>query len=147
MLALGVKSDETYVCAPAPFQHAVATGLQLGDSFFHNIKAPFHRKKITLAAALEAAAFCPQLPEGAYYLLVTYPDHCFQHDVQAAEALVREVGVGSVPGSAFFPAEQPSGLPRFCFGVTDETLREACERLAGVRITAGEIRSTVVADR
>ena len=34
MGVLGVKSDETYVCAPSPFQHAVADALRLGDEFF-----------------------------------------------------------------------------------------------------------------
>jgi hypothetical protein len=71
---------------------------------FSSLKAAFHVKKINLATALQAAGFSPLLPEGAYYLPAAYLEPCLRPDVEAADVLVRAVGVGS-------PSEQPGAEP------------------------------------
>jgi len=134
MTPLGVKSDETYVCAPAPFQHAVAHALRLGNEFFDNIRLPFQRRRNTLSEALKAAGLQPYNPEGAYYTLADYTDLGFKDDVSAMNALIEQLGVGAVPGKAFFPSEEQTGMLRFCFAVTDDTLNRACEMLTGKSI-------------
>jgi aminotransferase len=126
---LGVKSDETYICAPAPFQHAVARALDLGDDFFANIRIPFQRRRDKLSQALTAAGLRPFNPEGAYYTLADYTALGFADDVRAMDGLIEQVGVGSVPGNAFFPSEEKTGLLRFCFAVTDQLLERGCEML------------------
>jgi aminotransferase len=131
---LGVKSDETYVCAPAPFQHAVAHGLRLGDEFFGGIKKQFHPRQKKLASALTRAGFKPSSPEGAYYILADYRELGFKNDADAMEKLIERVGVGAVPGQSFFPSGMNTGLLRFCFAVTEEVLNRGCELLTSGRL-------------
>jgi aminotransferase len=129
MEPLGVKSDETYVCAPAPLQHAVASALALDDDFFNDIRRPFQRKRKQLGAALVEAGLRPYLPEGAYYILADYTALGFSNDFAAMNDLIKRCGVGSVPGNAFFPSLDNTGYLRFCFAVTDAQLDRACELL------------------
>lgn len=126
---LGVKSDETYVCAPAPFQHAVAHALRLGEEFFNSIRLPFQRRRNVLGDALRTAGLQPLNPEGAYYTLADYTALGFKDDVSAMNGLIEQVGVGAVPAKAFYPSEERTGMLRFCFAVTDEILDRGCELL------------------
>jgi aminotransferase len=134
---LGVKSDETYVCAPAPFQHAVAHALLLGHEFFDNIRVPFQRRSEKLSGALISAGLQPFNPDGAYYTLADYTALGFEDDVSAMNGLIEQVGVGAVPGKAFFPSEEKTGLLRFCFAVTDDVLDRGCEMLTRKPINGG----------
>jgi len=127
---LGVKSDETYVCAPAPLQHAVAHGLRLPQEFFGNIKVPFQDRKSALMKSLAQVGFTPHPPEGAYYVLADYPSAFADDDITAMQCLVEQIGVGAVPGREFFPSRSNTGMLRFCYAITDEKLEEACQRLA-----------------
>jgi len=134
---LGVKSDETYVCAPAPFQHAVAHALRLGDEFFERIRQPFQRRRDVLSGALAEAGFKPLNPAGAYYTLADYTALGFEDDISAMNGLIEQAGVGAVPGRAFFPSEEKTGMLRFCFAVEDEVLSRGCELLTSRSITGG----------
>ena len=130
---LGVKSDETYVCAPAPLQYAVAEALRLDDGFFAGLCDPFLRRRDRLCAALLTAGLTPQRPAGAYYVLAGYEKLGYSDDQHAMMGLIERAGIGSVPGTDFFPSERasgrPTGLLRFCFAVTDHLLERGCERL------------------
>ncbi len=62
--------DLTYVCAPAPFQHGAAAGLeQLGPDFYKQLAADHQKKRDRLLSALEAAGMAAPTPPGAYYIL------------------------------------------------------------------------------
>jgi aminotransferase len=43
--------------------------------------------------------------------------------------LLRETGVATVAGSAFYHSDGGNNLLRFCFAKTDAELEEACSRL------------------
>ena len=126
---LGVKSDETYVCAPAPLQHAVAQSLRLGDDFFDDIRAPFDRRRDKLCAALSRAGFVPHIPEGAYYILADHTALGFRSDLEAVNSLIDKVRVGSIPGNSFFPSQQNTGLLRFCYALEDDLIDKGCDLL------------------
>lgn len=132
---LGVKSDETYVCAPAPLQHGVAHALMFDSKFFDEIRIPFQRRRDKLNKALIATGLKPLSPDGAYYTLADYTELGFKNDVQAMNALIDQTGVGAVPGKAFFPSDEQTGLLRFCFAVTDQVLDLACEKLTNKPIS------------
>src|SRR5690349_7175163 len=110
MGVLGVKSDETYVCAPAPLQHAVANALRLGEEFFDDIRKPFVRRRDKLCEALTSAGLIPDVPSGAYYVLADYTQLGYPDDIQAMQGLIDRVGIGSIPGNEFFNNREKTGL-------------------------------------
>ena len=126
---LGIKSDETYICAPAPLQHAVAQGLRMPESYFDNIRTPFVSKCERLCGALGDAGFALFRPEGAFYVFANYRPLGFDSDMSAMNALIDRIGIGTVPGCAFYPDGFDTGMLRFCFAVEDDRLDEACSRL------------------
>jgi aspartate/methionine/tyrosine aminotransferase len=54
-------------------------------------------------------------------------------DAGLAERLIREVGVASIPVSAFYAEAPETGFLRLCFAKQDATLDEAIQRLARFR--------------
>jgi aminotransferase len=133
MEPLGVRADETYVCAPAPFQHAVAQALRFGDDYFDQIRKPFQKKRQVLSKALTEAGLKPYDPQGAYYTLADYTALGYDSDENALTKMIEDFAVGAVPGNSFFLSESETGLLRFCYAVSDEVLDRACQLLASGR--------------
>ncbi len=136
MGAINYFHDLLYVCAPAPFQHGCAAGLeQLGKTFYARLAVDHELKRAMLVDALRAAGMNPHVPDGAYYILASTAGAGLEGETAAARArdLLRKTGVASVAGSAFFAPGSGKGeeLLRFCFAKKDEELQEACRRLVG----------------
>jgi len=130
MPAIGVKSDETYVCAPSPFQHAVARTYMREDGFFERIAANFQGKADKLVPALQRAGFEAVVPDGAYYVLADYRGLGWKTDVEAMQGLIDQKRIGAIPASEFFVGGGDTGMLRFCFALSDEALDRAVELLA-----------------
>ena len=128
--SIGYFHDLLYICAPAPFQHAVADGLeQLEPDFYRGLPREHETKSAMLLSALRDADLPPHAPDGAYYILA---DVCRIPGATAAErarTLLRQAGVAAVAGSAFFRPGGGEDLLRFCFAKRDMELAEACRRL------------------
>jgi aminotransferase len=130
--SIGYFSDLTYVCAPAPLQHGVADGVeQLPPSFYTQLARDHETKRTMLVSALRDAGMNPHVPQGAYYILAEATGLAGRTAAEKARTLLRETGVGSVAGSAFFPPHSGQGedLLRFCFAKKDADLADACQRL------------------
>ncbi len=133
--AIGYFHDLTYVCAPAPFQHGCAAGLEaLGRPFYAKLALEHELKRARLVEALGAAGMRPDVPDGAYYILADASGLPGETAAEKARALLKRTGVAAVAGSAFFqtrPGERNRGedLLRFCFAKKDADLEEACRRL------------------
>ena len=129
--------DLTYVCAPAPFQHGCAAGLEeLGRPFYAKLALDHEAKRAMLVEALERAGMRPDVPDGAYYILADASGVPGATAAEKARALLQETGVAAVAGSAFFAGRQGErnrgeDLLRFCFAKKDADLEEACRRLSG----------------
>ena len=122
--------DLTYVCAPAPFQHGAAAGLeQLPASFYKQLAADHQGKRGRLLSALEAAGMEATAPPGAYYILARATRLPGKTAAEKARHLLAATGVAAVAGSAFFRPGRGEDLLRFCFAKRDAELDEACERL------------------
>ena len=68
--SIGYFHDLLYVCAPAPFQHACADGVeQLPPAFYTQLASDHLRKRTMLVDALLSAGLTPHIPDGAYYIL------------------------------------------------------------------------------
>ncbi|MEM1270250.1 MAG: pyridoxal phosphate-dependent aminotransferase, partial [Bacteroidota bacterium] len=84
---------------------------------------------------LEDAGFLLDRPQGAYYVLADFSPLAERlgvaDDWEMCETLIRDAGVGSIPGRAFFQhPEDGRHLLRFCYAKEFPVLEEACQRLA-----------------
>jgi L-glutamine---4-(methylsulfanyl)-2-oxobutanoate aminotransferase len=124
--------DFLTVGAPAPLQQACVAALQLPESYYRELAQDYDRKRKILFNGLRNAGFSCQLPEGAYYIF-TDIGASGMDDVGFARRLVETAGVAAVPGSSFYHEGGETKL-RFTFSKKNETLAEACRRLADAEI-------------
>ena len=120
--------DFLTVGAPAPLQHACVAALSLPESYYRGLAEDYDRKRKILYNGLLEAGFSCRLPEGAYYIFSDIAESGMT-DVAFAQKLVETAGVAAVPGSSFYHEGGETKL-RFTFSKKDETLHEACMRLA-----------------
>jgi len=131
---MGLLNDLFYICAPSPLQYALADAELPGD-YFLDLRREYERKREMMMTALMAAGMEVLRPEGAYYVLADFRGlssrvEGFSDDATACETLVREAGVASIPGSAFFDTPDAGKyLLRFCYAKKHAELEEACRRL------------------
>jgi aspartate/methionine/tyrosine aminotransferase len=126
--------DFLTVGAPAPLQHACVTALRYPDSYYKDLANMYDGKRKFLYNALIEAGFKCNMPEGAYYILADIPEGANMDDMTFAKHLVSEIGVAAVPGSSFYKSEAGKHKLRFTFSKKDETLQEAANRLAHLKV-------------
>jgi aminotransferase len=131
--------DFLTVGAAAPLQEAAIAGLELPDSYYHQLQAVYTGKRTLFLKHLDAAGLTYTRPDGAYYVMVDISEFGWDDDVAFAEWLAREVGVAGVPGSSFF-REPVRHLIRFHFAKRSETLDAAGARLLHLREKAAKRR-------
>jgi len=133
--SIGYFHDLTYVCAPSPAQHGAAAGLaKLDDSFYRQLSTEYGKKRDQLCSALTDAGMIPSVPPGAYYVLADATAIPGADAKAKARTLLRETGVASVAGSAFFGMDgagknRGETLLRFCFAKKQGDLDRACDAL------------------
>jgi len=122
--------DFLTVGAPHPLQEAAAYALKMEASYYADLAASYCEKRDTLVDVLEEVGFRTYMPLGAYYVMTDVSHLGVIDDVEFSLRLIREGGVATVPGSAFYSRkEMGKGKVRFCFPKKLETLREAADRL------------------
>ncbi len=130
MPSIGYFHDLYFICAPSPFQHGCAAGLeQLPPSFYTDLSQSHERKRTMTLAALTEAGLTPHTPDGAYYVLADSAPLNGSTAAEKARDLLTRAGVAAVAGSAFFQKGGGENLLRFCFAKRDADLDEACRRL------------------
>jgi aminotransferase len=82
-----------------------------------------------MCTTLKNVGLTPSVPKGAYYVLADASMLPGANSKEKSMTLLRETGVASVAGSAFYHGQGGENLLRFCFAKTDEELAEACRRL------------------
>lgn len=130
------------VGAAAPLQEAAVAGLEMPDSYYHELLALYTEKRDVFLKHLDAAGLTYTQPQGAYYVMVDVAEFRVEDDVAFCEWLAREVGVAAVPGSSFF-REPVRHLIRFHFAKQTPTLVEAGQRLLKLREKARRISRRV----
>ncbi len=128
---MGVLNDLLYICAPTPLQHGVLAAFDLPPAYYERLRADYAAKRAAIMAACDGVGLTSLAPQGSYYLMADVRGAGFRDDRQAADVLMRECGVATVPGSSFYtdPAEGRHQV-RICFAKQDHDLRRACEGLA-----------------
>src|SRR4029077_6954034 len=143
-VAIRKVHDFLTVGAPAPLQEAVAVGLEtLGPAYYDQLKADYGRRRQVLYAGLVGAGFRCTPPAGAYYILADFSGLSDLPDDEFSFWLTKEIGVAPVPGSSFYSRpELGRTFVRFAFCKTEDMLREAAHRLAGIRRRARPVQAS-----
>ncbi|MEY4854131.1 MAG: hypothetical protein RIR32_807 [Verrucomicrobiota bacterium] len=121
--------DFLTVGAAAPLQEAAVAGLELPMSYYQEMAVGYARKRALFSGLLAKTGLKYTEPQGAYYSLLDISPLGFKTDTEAAEWMVKEVGLAGVPGSSFF-REPEHRYIRFHFAKKEETLLAAGEKLA-----------------
>jgi aminotransferase len=132
--AIRKMHDFLTVGAAAPLQQAGATALRLPESYYQQLCEGYQARRDRMLTGLEQAGFRCFRPHGAYYIMADISAFGFPNDVEFARYLVREIGVGVVPGSSFYrdPASGAQQV-RFAYCKKNATLDEALRRLDKLR--------------
>lgn len=132
--AIRKMHDFLTVGAPHPLQRAGAVALHLPPSYHEELVAKYNKNRKRLLTSLTKAGFRCHPPEGAYYIMTDITDFGFPDDTAFAHWLVKEIGVGGVPGSSFYSRPDLGKTKfRFMFSMADDILAEAGERLMQVK--------------
>jgi methionine aminotransferase len=111
-----------------PVQYALADFLSERRGW-PELSAFYQRKRDLFLSLLEGSRWKPLPSRGTYFQLLDYSAFSDEKDMDLALRLTREIGVASIPTSAFLYKQQPPPVLRFCFAKKDETLEKACEQL------------------
>jgi aspartate/methionine/tyrosine aminotransferase len=108
---------------PPNLQHAVAFGLEQGDSWLAPMRASFQRSRDRLANALRALGYRVLDAHATYFLCVDLKASGVSVDDETfAATAVENAGVAVIPLSAFAEQQPVRNLVRLCFGKKDETI-------------------------
>ena len=130
--------DFLTVGAAAPLQEAAVIGLEFPQSYYDDLTALYTKKRDFFLKGLDEIGLKHTVPQGSYFVMVDISE--FQQegmlfngksDMEFCEWMIRNVGVAAVPGSSFF-REPVNHLIRLHFARSEETLREALDRLAKI---------------
>jgi methionine aminotransferase len=112
-----------------PVQLALAEWLQ-DRSRYLDLGAFYQAKRDLFRRGLSGSRLDLLPCQGTYFQLASYARISDEPDARLAERLTREIGVASIPVSAFYGEPRQDRVLRFCFAKGEETLSRACERLA-----------------
>ncbi|MFT4069663.1 pyridoxal phosphate-dependent aminotransferase [Paraburkholderia sp.] len=113
-------------CAPSFVQQAGIAALEQGERFTQELVRDLRASRDHLVRALSAVPGVDvKAPLGAMYLFFSMPGSA--RSFELCKAMVREVGLGVAPGSAFGP--QGEGFVRWCYACDTARLDQGVERL------------------
>jgi methionine aminotransferase len=111
-----------------PIQYALAEFLAESRNY-SELHTFYQNKRDYFANAISGSRFKIIPCHGTYFQLVDYGRISNQHDMEYAERLIKEHGIGSIPISPFYHKGDDNTLLRFCFAKKEETLDRAAEIL------------------
>ena len=127
------KQFLTYVNG-APFQHAIAEGLNDCDEYLLEAARVLRDKRDLLSTGLDAAGFTVLASHGTFFLTTDISALTDQDSYSFCRALPEMCGVVAIPSSVFYD-DRDSGrhLVRWMFSKRREVLEEAISRLGRLR--------------
>lgn len=130
-----VKQFLTFVNG-APFQPAIAAGLELPDAYFAKLASELQGKCELLSAGLTAAGFAVSTPRGGYFVIADAAPLGFPDADDACRQLPTLAGVVGVPVTAFVRPDHRAdyaSLIRFAFCKKRDVLERASAQLASLK--------------
>jgi methionine aminotransferase len=114
-----------------PMQHSLANYMT-DPAPYIDLPAFYQRKRDLFRKGLQHTRFKLLPSMGTYFQCVDYSAISDMPEIAFAQWLTTEIGVASIPVSAFYNKPQDAGIIRFCFAKKEETLNLALERLAAL---------------
>ncbi|MEE6164587.1 MULTISPECIES: pyridoxal phosphate-dependent aminotransferase [unclassified Mycolicibacterium] len=140
-LIAGVRAAKQYLTyvGGAPFQPAVAHGLNHEDAWVADLRESFQGKRNRLSSALTEIGFEVHDSAGTYFLCADPRPLGYDDSTAFCAELPHRSGVAVIPMAAFCDAEAPHAdlwnhLVRFAFCKRDDTLDEAIRRLQVLKL-------------
>ncbi len=118
-------------CVNAPMQVGIAEYLK-NEEHYLGLKGFFQQKRDYFRDALKGSRFELLACSGSYFQSVRYGRISDEKDADLAIRLTKEIGVASIPVSAFYNMGTDHHVLRFCFAKRQETLDKAVDRLIKV---------------
>jgi len=118
-------------CVNAPMQAGIAEYLK-NEEHYLGLKGFFQQKRDYFRDALKSSRFELLPCSGSYFQSVRYGRISDEKDAELAIRLTKEIGVASIPVSAFYNMGTDHHVLRFCFAKRQETLDKAVDRLIKV---------------
>jgi len=114
-----------------PIQVAIAEYLKNEEAYL-SLSSFFQEKRDYFRKGLESSRFELLPCSGSYFQSVRYERITDEKDADFAIRLAKEIGVASIPVSAFYNRGTDHHVLRFCFAKRQETLDKAVDRLIKV---------------
>lgn len=112
----------------APAQYALADFLQQPEKY-RELPAFYQRHRDKFRELMSATPFRLLPCSGTYFQMAYYGHLSDESDTDYAHRLTRELGVATIPTSAFYHDRTDRYVIRFCFAKQFETMERAVERL------------------
>jgi aspartate/methionine/tyrosine aminotransferase len=123
---LGKLVEYNTSCAPSFVQQAGIAAVRDGEAFTQSLVADLRASRDHLVNALQSIPGVEvRAPEGAMYVFFALPGA--DRSLELCKSLVREVGLGLAPGSAF--GAEGEGFVRWCYACDPVRLDRGVERL------------------
>ena len=127
------KQFLTYVNG-APFQHAIAAGLDACDDDIAAATSILRAKRDFLAAGLDAAGFDVLDSQGTFFLTTDISELTDEDPYEFCRSLPRRCGLVAIPSTVFYDdASRGAHHVRWMFSKRHQVLEEAVGRLARLR--------------
>jgi methionine transaminase len=112
----------------SPSQVALATFLKNKNSYL-SLPGYMQEKRDYFIALMKDTKFNLLDSKGSYFICATYDKISDEKDTDLAIRLTKELGIATIPVSAFYRARTDNKVIRFCFAKKNETLEAAVEKL------------------
>lgn len=114
-----------------PIQYALADFLEKPDAYVA-LSNFYQRKRDIFLEAIQGSRFTYTPAEGSFFQILSYKEISEENDFDLAVRLTKEIGVASIPVSAFYHQKDDHKILRFCFAKKDEELEQAGQRLSSL---------------
>lgn len=127
---MALVQDLLYVCPVTPLQYAVISAFDLPESYYRDLRETYFHKSNYVTHELENMGFKPVVPQGAYYLMVDFSGLGFVDDKEAAEVILNNAKVATVPGGSFYLNPiQGAKYIRICYALNEHKINLAMEQI------------------
>jgi methionine aminotransferase len=97
------------------------------------LSAFMQKKRDYFQQLMGQTKFTPLESHGSYFQCYKYDRISDESDKDLCIRMTKEIGVASIPVSAFYHAATDNKVIRFCFSKKNETLERAVERLTTIK--------------